>query len=78
MKCKFQQALKNDIASVKNENRLFVKADKCINFYKLDPQESNRLLNDTVTKTYRKADNKQGSDINDEAASISTTLNIDN
>ena len=32
VKCKYQQALKNDIASVKNENRLFVKANKSTNF----------------------------------------------
>ncbi|XP_044180078.1 uncharacterized protein LOC122961531 [Acropora millepora] len=76
VKCKFQRALKNDIASVKNENRLFVKADKSTNFYKLDAHEYNRLLNDNVTKTYRKADTKQISDINDEARSISTALHI--
>ena len=77
VKCKFQRALKNDIASVKNENRLFVKADKSTNFYKLDAFEYNRLLSDNVTKTYRKADTKQISDINDEARSISTALHID-
>lgn len=77
MKCKFQRALKNDIASVKNENRLFVKADKSTNFYKLDAHKYNRLLNDNVTKTYRKADTKQISDINDEARCISTALHID-
>ena len=31
-KCQFQQVLKNDIASVKNEDHLFVKADKSTNF----------------------------------------------
>ena len=72
VKCKFQRALKNDIASVKN--RLFVKADKSTNFYKLDTHEYNRLLNDNVTKTYPKADTKHISDINDEARSISTAL----
>ena len=77
VRCTFQRSLKNDIASVKNENRLFVKADKSTNFYKLDAHECNRLLNDNVTKTYRKADTKQISEINDEARSISTALHID-
>ena len=77
VKCQFQQVLKNDIASVKNEDRLFVKADKSTNFYKLDAPEYNRLLNDNVTKTYRKADIKQISDINNEARSITKVLNID-
>ena len=44
VKYKFQRVLKYDIGSVKNENRLFVKADKSTNFYKLDAPEYNRLL----------------------------------
>ena len=51
VKCKFQRALKNEIASVKNENCLFVKANKSTNFYKLDAHAYNRLLNDNVTET---------------------------
>ena len=31
VKCQFQQVLKNDMATVKNENHLFVKADKSTN-----------------------------------------------
>ena len=77
VKCKFQQVLKNDIASVKNEDRLFAKDDKSTNFYKLDAPENNRLLNDNVTKTYRKADIKQISDINNESKSMTKVLNID-
>ena len=77
VKCQFQHVLKNDITSVKNKHRLCVKADKSTNFYKLDILEYNRLLNDNVTKTYRKADITQISDINDEARSISKALNID-
>ena len=77
VKCQFQQVLKNDIASVKNEDRLFVKADKSTNFYKLDADEYNRLLNDNVTKTYKKADMKQISNIDDEARTISKVLGID-
>ena len=77
VKCQFQQVLKNDIASVKNEDRLFVKAVKSTNFYKLDAPEYNRLLNDNATKTYRKADTKFISNIDDEAKFISKVLNID-
>ena len=35
MKCQFQKELNEDIKLIKNENRLFVKADKSTNFYKL-------------------------------------------
>ena len=51
----FQEGLEEDIASVKNDSRLFVKADKSTNFYKLDVPEYRRLLEANVTKTYRKA-----------------------
>ena len=35
MKCQFQKELNEDIKLIKNENRLFVKADKSTNFYTL-------------------------------------------
>lgn len=77
VKCQFQQDLKKDISSIKNEDRLFVKADKSVNFYKLDATEYNRLLNDNITKTYKKADKKKLNVINDEARSVTRKLNID-
>lgn len=58
VRCQFQQDLKKDMSSIKNEERLFVKADKSANFYKLDAPEYNRLLNDNITKTYKKAEKK--------------------
>lgn len=77
VRCQFQQDLKKDISSIKNEERLFVKANKSINFYKLDAPEYNRLLNDNITKTYKKAEKKKLNVINDEARSVTRTLNID-
>ena len=73
----FQQDLKKDIASVKNENCLFVKADKTTNFYKLDVPEYKRLLEANITKTYKKADKKQLNTMNEEAKTITKNLNID-
>ena len=77
VRCQFQQDLKKDISSIKNEERLFVKADKSVNFYKLDVPEYNRLLNDNITKTYKKAEKKKLNVINDEARSATRKLNID-
>ena len=65
------------IASVKNDSRLFVKADKSTNFYKLDVPEYKRLLEANVTKNYRKADIKQLTKIDEEARTITKKLNID-
>ena len=68
----FQQDLKKDIASVKNENCLFVKVDNTTNFYKLDVPEYKRLLEANITKTNKKADKKQLSMMNEEAKTITT------
>ncbi|RUA05113.1 MAG: hypothetical protein DSY43_05320, partial [Gammaproteobacteria bacterium] len=77
VKCQFQQDLKEDIKSVKNDKHLFVKADKSINFYKLDTSKYNQLLNDNVTKIYKKTDKKQLNKIDAAAKKIAMKLNID-
>ena len=74
--CQFHQDLNNDIASVENDDRLFVKADKSTNYYKLDATEYNRLLHANVTKTYKKADKQKLSKINEETKTITEKLNI--
>ena len=73
----FQKGLKEDIASVISDKHLLVKADKSTNFYKLDVPEYKRLLEVNVTKTYKKADKKQLSRIEDEGRIITKKLNID-
>ena len=77
VECQFQQDLKDDIASVKSDNRLFVKADKTTNFYKLETPEYNKLLEANITKTYKKANQTQLSKIDEEARVIAKKLNID-
>ena len=73
----FQQGLKEDIASVISDKHLFVKVGKSTNFYKLDIPEYKRLLEVNVIKTYKKADKKQLSKIDEEARIITKKLNID-
>ena len=77
IKCQFQSDLDEDIKSVKNDNRLFVKADKSTNFYKLDTTKYNELLDANITKTYKKADKGQLRVIDAEAKLITKKLNID-
>ena len=72
IKCQFQKDLNDDISSVKRENRLFVKADKSTSFYKLDASKYNQLLNDNITKAYKKADGNQLKKIDTEAKAITT------
>ena len=75
--CQFQRDLQDDIAAVNNDDRLFVKADKTTNFYKLDFPIDRRLLEANITKTYKKADKKQLSIMDEEARIITKKLNID-
>ena len=42
MKCQFPKELNEDIKLIKKENRLFVKADKSTNFYKLQATKYNQ------------------------------------
>ncbi|PFX26443.1 hypothetical protein AWC38_SpisGene8874 [Stylophora pistillata] len=76
-KCQFQKELNEDIKLIKNENRLFVKADKSTNFYKLEATKYNQLLNDNITKTYKKADSKQLRKTDAAAKAITKKLRID-
>ena len=75
--CHFQEELKKDIATVKNEDHIFVKAEKSTNFYKLDTNQYNHLSNANVTKTYKKADKSKLDKIDKEAKNITTKLDLD-
>ena len=50
----FQKKLKEDITAIKNDNRVYVKADKTNNFYKITPEEYDKLLDKNVQKDYKK------------------------
>jgi len=50
IECQFKKDLNEDIKSIKSDNRLFVKADKSTNFYKLETTKYNQLLHDNITK----------------------------
>ena len=51
----FQKKLSEDVQKIKKDNKLYVVADKTINFYKLDPDTYNDLLKQNITKDYKKA-----------------------
>ena len=54
----FQKHLQEDIRAINNSDKMYVHADKTSNIYKLDKQEYNRLLNNSITKTYQKTNNE--------------------
>ena len=58
-KTEFQRKLEVDVASIKNDPKMLVKADKTTNYYKLTTDEYNNLLEKNITKGYKKATEQQ-------------------
>ena len=50
-----QKKLSQDVKEIRDENNIFVKADKTTNYYKTTPEDYVTLVNKNVTKTYKKA-----------------------
>ena len=51
----FQEKLKKDLEDFKNEPKVIVKADKTSNFYKIEKEEYQDLLDKSIQKEYKKA-----------------------
>ena len=47
--CKFQKKISTDVKTIKNTKSMFVPADKTNNFYKMDAELYNTLLQKNVT-----------------------------
>ena len=52
-------------------------ADKTTNLYELEKTQCDKLLHNSITSTYKKADEKVTDDINLEAKELATSLNIE-
>lgn len=72
----FQQQLKKDIKQINSSSMAFVPADKTTNLYKLDKDQYSKLLHDSITATYKKADENSYDGINGEAKKLASELNI--
>ena len=72
----FLNNLKRDINSIKTSDKVVVSADKSRNMYKMDKSEYTKLLDENITKSYKKADSKHLNEINTECRTISTKLGI--
>ena len=60
----FQMRLRDDIKEIKASNKMFVSANKSRYFYKMEKDEYKKLLQDNITKTYKKSNGKKLRDIN--------------
>ena len=73
----FQNQLHKDTQNIKNDRNLFVAADKTTNFYKLEPDQYNKLLKQNITKDYKKAPATAEDIINSEDNNIASSLDLD-
>ena len=78
VKNKFQLQLSQDAKSIRNSSKAFVPADKTTNLYTMQVSQYKKLLNDNITVKYKKANNQIIKNINKEAQSIATNLELDN
>ena len=72
----FQKKILSDISRIRKSNELHVFADKTPNIYRLDVPSYNKLMRDSVTSHYEKADPNTEHSINLEAKKITQKLEI--
>ena len=72
----FQSKLLQDLKATKSDNKLTIKADKTSNYYKMDREKYNELVNKNVTKTYKKASKSEVLSMNREAKQIAENIKL--
>ena len=76
VRTEFQRKMSEDLRSIKNSKKIFVSADKTRNMYAITPEEYDKLLQDNVTKTYKKTNPNVVERINKEASKITDKLKL--
>ena len=72
----FQSTLNDDVSDIMSSNKLLVFADKTTNLYDMTKEDYIKLLNENVTKTYQKSVPSAKTEIDSEAKTIATSLNL--
>lgn len=73
----FQNRLKKDLKDIREDHNVLVKADKTTNFYRLKAEQYGVMLNNSVTKTYKKADQSIPKVITTTDKDIATSLGLE-
>ena len=73
----FENRLNKDINLINNDLLLFIPAEKTNNLYKLNNDKYKKLLQDNITKSYKKTNTNSISSINKEAKTIAEYLKLD-
>ena len=74
----FQKTLTKDLNNIRSEDKVLVSADKTTNFYKLDAPSYDKLLDNAITKSYKKANANITSNIANEEKIIAENLGLAN
>ena len=78
-KSNFQRKLDADIKNkVQKPNSLLIPADMTTNYYRMDTTAYNKLINENVTKTYKKSNSKVVDKLNAQSARIAEHLKLEN
>ncbi len=70
----FQDQLRKDIQKINRSTKAFIPTDKTTNFYELDKNQHDKLLMNSITTTYKKANDNNIHNINNEALNIANKL----
>ena len=73
----FQNKLKDDLKQIKSDKKIVVPADKTRNHYKMEKEDYNKLLDNNITKDYKKVDENIVNDITKDDKNIAAKLDIE-
>ena len=74
----FQKELAQYLNKIKTDDKLLIAADKTTNFYRLDTPAYNKLLDNAITKVYKKAPPNTTRNLISEEKEITKNLGLDN
>ena len=73
----FQAKMKSDIKDIADSKKIWVKADKTSNFYKMEVNDYNKRLTENISKEYKKERVSIERDINVEAKGLVSKIGIE-
>ena len=73
----FQNKLKKDVKDVEKENRLIISADKTSNYYKIEKEAYDDLLQKSITKDYKKSTEESFKNTTKTDKEIATKLSLE-
>ena len=76
VRCEFQNKLRSDIREIKSSNSTLTPADKTSNMYRLPKERYKQILENAVTKSYKKTTTDKFNKINKEGKVFSENANI--